>query len=108
VESLANLPGTLLKYYNDGGPVMHGILLLSLASLTVIVYKLVAFRRVKLNMPDFIAKVRSALLKGNVKGAVTVCEEYRSPVASITKSALLKYGQPRESIEKAVENAAIH
>ena len=108
IESLQNLPGDLLKYYIDGGPVMHGISVLSLFSLTAIIYKLIIFRRVKTNVNEFIAKVRSALLKGNVKGAVEVCEQSRSPVASITKSALLKYGQPREQVEKAMENAAIH
>jgi biopolymer transport protein ExbB len=87
---------------------MHGISILSLFSLTAIIYKLIIFRRVKTNVNEFIAKVRSALLKGNVKGAVEVCEQSRSPVASITKSALLKYGQPREQVEKAMENAAIH
>jgi biopolymer transport protein ExbB len=108
MENLANLPGDLLKYYIDGGPVMHGITVLSLFSLTAIIYKLIIFRRVKTNVNEFIAKVRSALLKGNVKGAVEVCEQSRSPVASITKSALLKYGQPKEQVEKAMENAAIH
>ena len=108
MEALANLPGTLLKYYLDGGPVMHMLSVLSLASLTTIIYKLIAFRRVSMNLSQFISKVRGALLKGNMKAAVSACEEQRSPVASITKSALLKYGQPRESVEKAVENAAIH
>jgi biopolymer transport protein ExbB len=108
IETLSNLPGDLLKYYIDGGPVMHGISILSLFSLTAIIYKLIIFRRVRTNVNEFIAKVRSALLKGNVKGAVEVCEQSRSPVASITKSALLKYGQPREQVEKAMENAAIH
>ena len=105
---LTAIPGTLLKYYLDGGVVMHFISVLSLASLTTIVYKLIIFWRVRINLGEFISKVRAALLKGNVKGAMTACEEYRSPVASITKSALLKYGQPRVSIEKAMENAAIH
>jgi biopolymer transport protein ExbB len=105
---LSQIPGTLLKYYNDGGMVMHFISILSLASLTTIVYKLIVFWRVRMNMNEFIGKVRAALLKGNVKGAVSVCEEYRSPVASIVKSALLKYGQPRQTIEKAMESAAIH
>jgi biopolymer transport protein ExbB len=87
---------------------MHAISVLSLVALTAIIYKLVVFRRVRLNVNEFIAKVRSALLKGNVKGAMQVCEEQRSPVASIVKSGLLKYGQPREQVEKAMENAAIH
>ena len=66
----------------------------------MIVYKLIAFRRVKLNLTEFISKVRGALLKGNLKGAMGVCEENRGPVASIVKSGLLKYGKPRDEIEK--------
>ena len=92
MDTISRFGGDLLKYYVDGGVVMHFISILSLVSLTAIIYKLIAFRRVKMNVSEFIARVRSALLKGNVKGAIGVCEESRSPVASITKSALLKYG----------------
>ncbi len=105
---IGQIGGDLLKYYNDGGIVMHFISVLSLVSLTTIIYKLIVFRRVKLNLGDFISKVRANLLKGNVKGAIQVCEQTRSPVAAIVKAALLKYGQPREQIEKSMENAAIH
>ena len=108
MDDLSRIPGDLLKYYIDGGLVMHFISILSLVSLTAIIYKLFVFRRVKLNVNEFIAKVRSALLKGDVTGAMKVCEQSRSPVASITKSALLKYDHPREQMEKAMENAAIH
>ena len=108
VDAITGALGSLGGYYVQGGIVMHGISVLSMFSLTAIIYKLVVFRRVKMNVNQFIAKVRSALLKGNVKAAVVACEESRSPVASITKSALLKYGQPRAQIEKSMENAAIH
>ena len=108
MEALKNLPGDLLSYYVQGGAVMHMISVLSVASLTTIIYKLIAFRQVKLNLNEFISKVRGALLKGNVKGAMGVCEEHRGPVASIVKSGLLKFGKPRDEIEKTMENAAIH
>ena len=108
MDALTRVPGDLLKYYLDGGLVMHFISVLSLVSLTAIIYKVVAFRRVRLNVNQFIAQVRAALLKGNVKGAMEVCEKQRSPVASIVKSGLLKHGQAKESMEKAMENAAIH
>ena len=108
MDALRTLPGDLLKYYLDGGMVMHFISVLSLFSLTAIIYKLIVFRRVRLNVNEFIAKVRSSLLKGNVRGAIEACEEQRSPVASIVKAGLLKYGQPREQIEKTMESAAIH
>jgi len=108
VEFITNLGGTLLKHYNDGGNVMHFISVLSVASLTTMIYKMIAFRKIKMNLSELISQVRAALLKGNVKGAVEVCESFRSPVAAITKSALLKYGAPKEQVEKSMENAAIH
>ncbi len=87
---------------------MHMISILSLASITTIIYKLISFRQVKLDLNEFISKVRGSLLKGNVQGAMGVCEEHRGPVASIVKTGLLKHGKPREEIEKTMENAAIH
>jgi biopolymer transport protein ExbB len=108
VDAIKNLTGDLFGYYVQGGMVMHFISVLSLASLTTIIYKLIAFRQVKLNLNEFIAKVRGSLLKGNVQGAMGVCEEHRGPVAAIVKTGLLKFGKPRDEIEKTMENAAIH
>ncbi len=108
MNSIADLPGDLLHYYLEGGPVMHMISFLSLASITTIVYKLISFRQVKLDLNEFISRVRGSLLKGNVQGAMGVCEEHRGPVPSIVKTGLLKYGKPRDEIEKTMENAAIH
>jgi biopolymer transport protein ExbB len=110
VDALTSLPGDLLKYYIDGGPVMHAISVLSLASITTIIYKLVIFWQVKTDLNEFIAKVRGSLLKDNMKGAMGVCEENRGPLSAIVKSGLLKKhdGKARDEIEKTMENAAIH
>jgi biopolymer transport protein ExbB len=87
---------------------MHFISVLSVASLTTIIYKLIAFRQVNLNLNEFISQVRGSLLKGNVQGAMGVCESHRGPVAAIVKTGLLKFGKPRDEVEKTMENAAIH
>ena len=110
MESLQNLPADLLRYYLAGGFVMHLISACALLSLATIAYKLVVFRRVKININEFIARVRSSLLKGNMKAAIQVCEEQRSPVASVVRTGLLKYGDraQRDQIEKTMESAAIH
>lgn len=105
---ITGLAGDLLQYYRDGGNVMHGIALLSILSITTIIYKMIVFRRVSMDVNTFIAKVRKSLLTGNVQGAVKVCEEHRGPVASIVKSGLLKFGSPRDEVEKTMANAAIH
>ena len=108
METLTNLPGDLIDYYFKGGLVMHPISLLSVASLAVIIYKLIVFFQVRLNLNEFVGKMRGSLLKGSVKGAIEVCEEFGGPVGAIMKSGLLKHGRPRDEIEKTMENAAIH
>ena len=105
---IGQIGGDLWKHYNNGGFMMHPLTVLFVASIMVIVYKFLVFQRVGLNLGNFISKIRGNLLKGNVKGAIEVCEQHKSPVAAIMKSGLLKYGQPREQIEKSMENAAIH
>ena len=42
-----------------------------------------------------------------MKDAIKVCEDYKGPVPSILKAGLLKYGQPKEDVEKTIENAAL-
>ena len=87
---------------------MHMISILSLFSITTIIYKMIVFFRIRTNLNEFISKVRGALLKGNIKGAIQVCEQQRGPLGSIIKTGLLKYGSPKDEIEKTMENAAIH
>jgi len=103
-----NFMGDLFNYYNQGGIVMHMISVLSLASVTTIIYKLLIFFKLKTNANELIGKVRGALLKGNVQGAVKACEGYKGPIAAIAKTGLLKHGAPKEQVERTMETAAIH
>ena len=110
MEIAQKLGSDLLRHYLAGGFVMHLISACAVLSLATIAYKLVVFRRMAININEFIARVRSSLLKGNMKAAIQVCEEQRSPVASVVKTGLLKYGDrsQRDQIEKTMESAAIH
>jgi biopolymer transport protein ExbB len=96
-------------YFIQGGIFMWPILLFSLIALAVIIERLIVFHRAKVNVNEFLTKVRKALLVNrNVKEAIKVCEQYRGPVASVTKAGLLRYGHDRLDIEKTIENAALY
>ncbi len=100
--------GDLVTQFQQGGPMMYPLLVFSLLALTFIIERAIALRRAKINVNEFLSKVRKALLVNrDVRAAIKVCEEYKGPVASVVKSALLKYGHPREEIEKNIESAAI-
>ena len=105
---MGNIGGTFWKYMNEGGPVMWVLLTFSVLALAVIFERAIALRRAKINVNEFLAKVRKALIVNrSIREAVKVCEQYRGPVASIMKAGLLKYGQPKEDVEKTIENAAL-
>jgi biopolymer transport protein ExbB len=88
---------------------MWPILLFSLIALTVIIERFIVFHKAKINVNEFLTKVRKALLVNrNVKEAIKVCEQYRGAVASVVKAGLLRYGHDREDIEKTIENAALY
>jgi biopolymer transport protein ExbB len=105
--SLTDSP--VLKYYNDGGFMMHPLLFFAIITLTFIIERGFALYRARMDAGEFISQIRTVLLKNeDIKQAVKITENYRGPIASIVKAGLLKYGRPKEEIEKTIENAALH
>ncbi len=98
----------LMEYMDKGGPIMYVLALFSIMALVVIIYKGFILYKARINTSEFLGKLKAILRKKNIKAAIDLCEEYRSPIASILKAGLLKFGRPQEEIEKAMENAAIH
>ncbi len=73
----------LLKYIRDGGPVMYALVFASIIALGYTIERWWALHKAKINTAEFTGKLRTVLLKKDVKGAVRLCENYRGPIASI-------------------------
>lgn len=100
--------GTLANYFEQGGPMMWPLLIFSIVGLALTVERFIALRKARINVNEFLAKIRKALMVNrSQRDAIRICEQYQGPVASILKAALLKFGQPKEDIEKTIENAAL-
>ncbi len=101
--------GTLATYFRQGGTMMWPLLFFSLLALTFIIERYIVFSKAKINVNEFLTKIRKALLVNrNVKEAIKVCEQSRGPVASVMKAGLLRFGHARDDIEKTIENAAMY
>jgi biopolymer transport protein ExbB len=88
---------------------MYPLLFFSVLAATVAIERFIVFSKAKINVNEFLTKIRKALLVNrNVKEAIKVCEQNRGPVASVMKAGLLRYGHSREDIEKTIENAALY
>jgi len=95
--------GWLLDYIVKGGVhIMIPLLLLFLIGLAYIIERFIALTKAKINTAEFLTKIRAALRNKNVKEAVKICETFKGPIASILKTGLMKYGDPKEEIEKQV------
>jgi biopolymer transport protein ExbB len=106
---VGNFGGDFKDILDAGGPVMYILLGFSIVALAFIIERAIALIRAKINVNEFLNKIRKALLVNrSIRDAVKICEQYRGPVASIMKAGLLKYGQPKEDIEKTIENAALY
>lgn len=106
---MENIGGSLLGVLETGGIVMWFLLGFSIVALAFTIERAIALRRAKINVNEFLAKIRKALIVNrSVRDAIKICEQYRGPVASIMKAGLLKYGQPKDEIEKTIENAALY
>lgn len=100
--------GDLVDYFGKGGIVMWPLLVFSILTATFIIERWLALRKAKVNVNEFLSKVRKALLVNrDVRAAMKVCEEYQGPVSSVVKAALARYGHPKEDIEKNIESAAV-
>ncbi len=98
-----------MKFMYQGGWVMWALLIFSIISVAVIIERWIVLHQAKINVNEFLAKLRKALIVNrSIRDAIKICEQYRGPLASIMKAGLLKYGEPKEDIEKTIETAALH
>jgi biopolymer transport protein ExbB len=101
--------GQVKDLFLQGGFWMWPLLAFSLVALTCIIERFIVFTKARINVNEFLTRIRKALLVNrNVKEAIKVCEQYQGPVASVMKAGLLRYGHTREDIEKTIENAALY
>jgi biopolymer transport protein ExbB len=92
----------LLMYFDRGGPMMWPLLAISITVIGMVIERMFYYYRVSINTPEFLKKIRTLLENGKIKEAITLCENYKGPIASIMKAGLLKSGKSREEIETAI------
>jgi biopolymer transport protein ExbB len=100
--------GDLGRIYVAGGPMMHPITVCSIVAVAVVLYKLIQYRTLQLDVREFFGQVRQELLNGRVKEAGELCERRRGPVSSVLHAGILKIGAPRSEVESAMEATALY
>ena len=86
-----------------GGIVMIPIILLSIIGLALILERIWALWRIRLNIPQFAQEIFLYLENGQFKKALERCEKVRHPIADIFEIGILNRTLKREEVEKMME-----
>lgn len=91
----------------QGGPVMYPLLFVSLLGFVLFIERALYLHKGQIGTQDFLGGIKNLVRKKRLVEALTLCEDTPGPLARIVKSALLHYGESRESIRAAIQSAAI-
>lgn len=97
----------LLQKYQDGGPWMHAILLVSIATIAITVLCSIQIRRAVIMPPALLKAITDALTQRDVQTAYDLARQSQSPLGRVATAMLTKANFSRDMFNKsAMESAA--
>jgi len=84
---------------------MWPILLCSIIGIVVIVERWLVLRRARIDVGQFMMRLRSVLQKGNLHSAISFCSSTDAPLPNIMRKGLAVVPDGHERVREAVENA---
>jgi len=98
----------LWQVFLAGGPVMWPILLCSIFALAIILEKFWHLYKIKIDTQEFLSNILDKMKRHEIKEALKICENTKSPISHILKAGILKYDRTREQIKEAIEDASLY
>src|ERR1700749_4948697 len=97
---------SLLDLLFKGGYVMIPILLLSVISVYLFIERYMYINAASKADPSFLLHISQQLRNGDVKGAISYCDQSDFPIAKMLQKGLYRLGSPMRDIESAIEYMA--
>jgi biopolymer transport protein ExbB len=98
----------VLKMFLSYSVIMWIILLCLLGVIFISLNKYFILKKVKINIPFFLIKIRDILKKKNISDAITYCMTERTPISNIIQRGLKKKKFGRFRVIEELESAARH
>jgi biopolymer transport protein ExbB len=98
----------LWQVFIAGGPVMWPILLCSIFALAIVLDKAWYLHKIKIDTEDFLSAILEKMKRHQVKEALEICDNTKSPISHILKAGILKYDRSRPQIKESIEDASLY
>jgi biopolymer transport protein ExbB len=97
----------LFEIIKDGGPMMYPLFLCSFITLVFVFERAISLRRGRVIPRPFVKRLLHQVREGIVdrEGALELCEESGSPVATVFAAAARKWGRPSVELEQTIIDA---
>jgi len=101
---------SLMDQLRAGGPVVYPIMLIALAALCLIIYKIIFLHRLHGNTDRFMGQVTESAGKGDWAACEGVINEHKGsnwPVIRVLKAGLGARNEPRETLESVLQESIL-
>ena len=95
---------TIWEIFQTGGFTMYILLLCSLLSVTVLLERIIYYRKMsKTKRAEFMTRMKKVLKSGDVERAMEICKDTNAPFSNVVCSGLELLGHPEKQISNAME-----
>ena len=97
------------QFFQEGGPFMYPIALMSVFALAIIIERfIILYGKYSVNAEKMWSEISQALKKGNVGQALKICDKYsKSALAKVLRAGLEVADKPDYEIQNAIDEAVL-
>jgi biopolymer transport protein ExbB len=95
------------EFFKLGGPGMWPILVLFFITAYVAIERWLYLSKAKVDVDKLMSLLKSQIVSGNIRGAISTCEATPAPLTRIIAAGLRRVGGPEHEVQQAMDEEAL-
>jgi biopolymer transport protein ExbB len=98
---------TIWEFFKLGGPGMWPILVLLFITAYIAIERWLYLSKAKVDVDKLMSLLKSQIVSGNIRGAISTCEATPAPLTKIIAAGLRRVGGPEQEVQQAMDEEAL-
>lgn len=98
---------TIIESFKEGGWGMWPILVMLIITIVITVERFLYLSKSKVDVDKLMSLLKSQIVSGNIRGAISTCETTPAPVTKIIAAGLRRVGGSEHDIQQAMDEEAL-